>query len=181
MLNAFQITKPYFSFDSARLFTRIGNVRHRGVEASLAGHLNKRLNVVAGAVLMKPTVSGPARDLGLVGERPAGTPSLHARIDINYRTSLLGGLTPTATLTYDSKRAATDRPLASLGGKQLMIPAHPALDLGVRHHFDMGKTPVAFRATLNNVFNHKSWTVVAANTLKVQERRRFSLSLTADF
>ena len=181
VVNAFQITKPYFSFDAGRLFTRIGNVRHRGVEASLAGHLGKRLNVVAGAVLMRPRLSGPARDAGLLGARPAGTPSLHARIDVNYRTRLLGGLTPTATFSYDSKRAVGDRPLASLGGGQLMVPAHPTLDLGLRHHLHLGATPVGLRASLNNVFNHKSWTVVAANTLKMQERRRLSLSLTADF
>lgn len=181
VVNAFQITKPYFSFGAGRVFTHVGTVRHRGIEASLAGHLTPRLNVVAGAVLMKPRVSGPARDLGLLGARPAGTPSVHARVDLQYKTDLAGGFTPIATFTYASSRAVGDRSLASLGGKQLMIAAHPTLDLGFRHRIALGRTPVGVRAMLNNVFDHPSWSVVAANTLKVQERRRFTLMMTADF
>ena len=71
MVNAFQITKAYFSFDAGRIFAPLGTVRHRGVEASLAGHFGKRFHLLAGAVLMQPRVIGAARDLGLVGERRA--------------------------------------------------------------------------------------------------------------
>jgi len=181
VVNAFQIAKPYFSFDTARLFTRIGGLRHRGVEASFSGHFGKRLNVLAGAVLIQPRVTGPARAAGLIGRRPAGTPSLSSRIDLNYRTDLFGGLTPTATLTYLGRRAVGDRPVAALGGRQLSLPAITVVDLGLRQQFHLGTLPASLRATVYNVFDRASWDVIAANSLKGRERRRASLSLTADF
>ncbi len=179
-VNLFQITKPYFSFDAARVFTQVGNVRHRGVEASLSGQFGKRLNLLAGALAMQPRVSGPAFDQGLIGKLPAGTPAMHLRIDANYRTDLFGGLTPTASLSYHSARALGERPLDA-SGRQLMVPGYTTLDLGLRQQFKMGNVPASFRFVLSNVFDTATWKIVAANTLHPEDRRRFSLSLAADF
>ncbi len=178
VVNAFQIAKPYFSFDQNRIFTRVGIVRHRGVEASLSGHFGKRLNLLAGVVAMQPRVLDR---LPGVGERPAGTPSLNARIDVNYRTDIFGGLTPTATFNYTGKRAAGSRPLDSLGGKQLMVPGFAALDLGMRQQFKLGQVPMSFRMLVWNVLDAKSWKVVGPNSLYIEERRRLNLTVAADF
>lgn len=187
VVNAFQITKPYFTFqddDNALTpdpFVQIGRVRHRGVEASLSGQFGKRFNLLAGVVAMQPRVTGALVDLGRLGDRPAGTPSLYAHVDANYRTDFFGGLTPIAGFTYTGKRALGARPQASLGGEQLKVPGFATLDLGLRHRFQIGRVPVSARAMLQNVFDAKSWKVVAANTLFPEERRRFSLTLLADF
>ncbi len=178
VVNAFQITKPYFSFDQTRAFTAVGNVRHRGVEASLSGQFGKRLHLLAGAVAAQPRV---VDRLPGVGERPAGMASLFARIDVNYRTDIFGGLTPTASFTFTGSRAVGSRPLASLGDKQLMVPGFATLDLGLRQSFKLGKVPMSFRALALNVFDAASWKVVAPNTLYMEERRRFNLTVTADF
>jgi iron complex outermembrane receptor protein len=180
VVNAFQIEKPYFSFDTAGAFVQLGNVRHRGVEASLTGHFGKRLNVVAGALALQPRVTGAARDLGLVGERPAGTPSLFVRIDANYRTDIFGGLTPTLTFIHTGARAVGARPLTP-GGRQLMVPGYSTLDLGARQQFKVGSVPASFRIALNNVFDAATWKVVAANTLYPEDRRRLTFTLSADF
>ena len=177
-VNAFQITKPYFSFDAGRVFAEVGTLRQRGVEASLSGHFGKRLAVVAGAVATQPRVLD--RQPG-VGERPAGMPSLFARIDLNYRTDIFGGLTPTATILHTGARALSAGPQASLGGKQLMVAGFTTLDLGLRQSFKLGKVPMSFRALVWNVLDAASWKVVAANTLLMEERRRFNLTVTADF
>ena len=71
-------------------------------------------------------------------------------------------------------------PLASLGGKQLMVPGYTTLDLGLRQSFKLGKVPMSFRALLWNVTDTATWKVVAANTLLIEERRRFNLTVTAD-
>ncbi len=181
VLNAFEIKKPYFSFDAANIFAQVGDVRHRGIETSLSGHFGKRLSVVAGAVAIQARVSGPARNLGLVGARPAGVPSLYGRADLNYRTDIFGGLTPTASVTYTGKRAVGARPLAVLGGRQLSLPGFASVDLGVRQQFTIGRIPTSLRAVMLNAFNKSSYKVVAANTLFVDETRRFSISLTSDF
>ena len=186
-VNLFQITKPYFTFADEGLaatpdpFVQVGDVRHRGVEASLSGRFGKRLNLLAGVVAMQPRVTGALVGQGLLGERPAGTPSLYARIDANYRTDLLGGVTPTLAFVCTGARALGARPLAALGGKQLAVPGFATLDLGVRQHFTIGKTAVSYRAVWQNVFDAKSWKVVAANTLYPEERRRFQVTFLVDF
>jgi iron complex outermembrane recepter protein len=177
-VNAFQITKPYFSFDQTRNFTDVGTLRLRGVEASLSGHFGKRLAVVAGAVATQPRVIDR---LPGVGERPAGMPSLFAKIDVNYRTDIFGGLTPTATVSHTGARAVSAGSLVSLGGQQLMVPGYTTLDLGLRQSFKLGKVPMSFRALMLNVTDAATWKVVAANTLLPEERRRFNLTVTADF
>ena len=180
VFNAFQITKPYFSYDAEDRFVELGNERHRGIEASLSGHFG-RLSLVAGAVVMKREVSGAAVDNGLIGRLPTGTPAIHARIDANYQTDIFGGLTPTVTLDYQGKRAVGSRPQAALGGSQLMLPGFAAIDLGLREKFKIGRVPASFRAVVENVFDKAAWKVVAADTLRPDERRRFALYLTADF
>ncbi len=180
VLSAFLISKPYFSFDQSGRFDRIGTVRHRGFEASISGHLSKRLFVLAGAVAMKPEVSGRARDLGLAGERPAGTASVFARLDANYRTDILGGLTPTLSITYQGKRAAGSRPMP--GGGQLMLPAFVPIDLGFRLPLKIfPKVPASIRFLIQNVNDSGSWKVLASNTLQPEERRRGTLELFLDF
>lgn len=180
-VNAFQITKPYFSFGAGNIYAQVGTVRHRGGEISFSGHFGNRLNLLAGAVLMRPRVTGPALDAGLVGDRPTGTPSVYARLDANYRTDILGGLTPTASLIFTGKRAAGARPLAALGGRQLMVPGVATLDLGLRKQFRIGKVPASLRMLAYNVFDRTTWKVVAANTIYMDERRRYNFTLTADF
>ncbi|MGE3692226.1 MAG: TonB-dependent receptor [Novosphingobium sp.] len=171
--NVFQITKPYFTFDASRNFVQLGNVRHRGIEASLSGQFGKRLHLLAGIVAMQPRIAG--------GLRPAGTPSLFARIDANYRTDIFGGLTPTVAVFYNGSRALSPGALPSLGGRQLEVPGYATVDLGLRQQFHIGKTPVSFRATLVNAFDAASWKVVAANTVFPEERRRFNMTVAADF
>ena len=113
---------------------------------------------------MKPRVS--------TGGRPVGTPSLYARADFNYRTNLFGGMTPTASFAYTSSRLVSSR---------LEVPGFATVDLGVRQQFKMGAVHASLRAVAQNVFDAASWKVVAANTLYPEDRRRFTISLAADF
>ena len=57
VVGAFDVRKPYFNLDPGLVYKQLGTVRHRGLEISLAGEPVKGLNVVAGAVLMKPRVT----------------------------------------------------------------------------------------------------------------------------
>jgi iron complex outermembrane recepter protein len=182
VFNVFQITKPYFSFDPAGIYRPSGRVRHRGVEASLTGRfLDDRLNVLAGAVLMRPRVSGPAVDAGDIGDKPAGTPAVFARIDASYRTDLLGGVTPTLALSYTSSQAIGAKPLASLGGEQLTLPAKALLDLGLRQQFKIGSVAASYRIVVMNVFDTPNWRVIAPNTAIMGDRRRLMATVAADF
>jgi iron complex outermembrane receptor protein len=180
VLSAFQIRRPYFSFDTAGRYSELGEARYRGAELSFAGHFD-RLTVLAGAVLMKPQVTGPGRTSGVVGERPAGIPDFYTRIDLQYRTDILGGLTPTVTVLATGPRAMGSAPVAALGGKQSMLPTFAAIDLGLRHRFKLGTLPASARMQLQNVFNQTGWKVITSNTLQAEEHRRFTFTIAADF
>jgi iron complex outermembrane receptor protein len=178
--SVFEIKKPYFSFDAGR-YVEVGDVRHRGVEFSASGKLTSRLQILGGAVLMKPQVSGAAVKAGLLGKLPAGTPKLHARIDANYRTDIFGGLTFTAAMLHDGRRALSSAPYAKLGGRQVMLPAHTTFDLGIRQAFTLGRTPVSFRFSVNNIFDSRGWKVIAPNTVQLDDTRRYNFYFFADF
>ncbi len=179
--SVFQIEKPYFSFNAQNLYVEVGDLRHRGVEVSAAGNIGARLNLVAGAVLLQPAVSGQAVVAGLSGTRPVGTPKLHARIDASYRTDLLGGLTLTAGMLHDSKRPASAATYDTLGGRQLFTPSSTTFDLGARQAFTIRGTPVSLRVLVNNIFDKRGWRVLAANSFQADDIRRLNIYLTADF
>ena len=54
----FDIRKPYFNLDESNRFTLLGDVINQGIEASVAGAVTPRLSIVAGAVLLRPRVTG---------------------------------------------------------------------------------------------------------------------------
>jgi len=181
VLSAFQITKPYFTFDAGNKFVEFGKRRHRGLEASLTGHFADRIDLVAGAVLMDPVVTGEGRDSAVVGKRPAGTPTLFAQLNANYRTDLLGGLVLTGGLHYTGRRAVTSRPIERLGDRQLMLPGWMRVDVGLRELFHLGKVDVSARAIVQNAFDKRDWYVVAPDVVIPDERRKFLFILTTDF
>lgn len=181
VLAAFQITKPYFSYGADRNFVVLGDQRHRGVEFSFSGHFSKRFDLLFGAYMMDPSVSGPGRAAGLVGSRPTGVPKVYARLDASYRTSLPGDLALTATVEHLGSRPATAANIAHLGGRQLMLPSVTTLDLGTRNLVMVGKTAVSVRMVARNLFDAKAWQVVAADALMPRHRRSLLVVASVDF
>ena len=179
--SAFRIQKPYFALDAGNRFTDLGEVRHQGVEASLSGAAGKRLTFTLGAVLMKPVVTGEARTLGRVGERPVGVSATVARLDAEYQVVALKGLSVTASAVANGRRAASARPYAELGGKQLFASGFATLDLGVRYRFTVNARPLTARAVLANALDKQSWRVAQSNTFQLNDTRRLALYLSADF
>lgn len=181
VFSAFQITKPYFSFGADRVFVVLGDERHRGLEASLAGRFGERLSLVAGAVLMDPAVTGLGREAGLVGRRPTGVPKVFGRIDANYRTDLPGKLILTGTFEYKGSSAATAAPIAHLEGRQLTVRPFYSFDLGLRQTFRINKTTVSLRAVMRNIFDKAGWQVSAPDVLFPTYRRSSLINLSVDF
>jgi iron complex outermembrane receptor protein len=181
VVSAFQITKPYFSYGADRRFVVLGDQRHRGVELSLAGHFNKRIDVLFGAFLMDPSVSGPGRAAGLVGPRPIGVPKFYARFDASYHTSLPGALTLTATVEHLGSRPATAAQIGHLGDTQLMLPSATMFDLGTRQMITLGKTNIGVRMLVRNVFDVEAWHVSAADVLLPKHRRSALIVASVDF
>lgn len=177
----FDITKPYFTTDAANFYGEMGTVRHRGAELSFVGPITDRLNIVAGAVLMSPRVTGEAREQGRVGPKPVGTTERFARLDLDYQLPMIEGLSLNLALLHNGARVADARTSPELGGRQLTVPAVTTLDFGARYRFTIGKTPMVFRALVGNVTDERSWKVLSSRALRLDQSRRFSFFLAADF
>lgn len=182
LLSVFQITKPYYSYDRNNFYVELGSVKHSGIEASFAGHfIDDRLSVLAGIMVMKPVVSGPGRDEGLVGRLPVGQRGTRGRLDLNYRTDIWGGLTPTLSVEYRGATAAIADPVPGTDGEQIMVPSRVSIDVGLRQPLKIGPYPASLRLRVDDLLNEKNWVSPSSRTLLLADVRRFSAGLVVDF
>ena len=102
----FEVSKPYFDRNAANLFTRVGSLRHRGVELSLSGQPMEGLKIVAGAMLLQARVSGSTVDRGLIGGVPPGrTPAL-IRLNADYGPAVWRGFSVNARINHEDSHYA---------------------------------------------------------------------------
>lgn len=177
----FEVTKPYFNLDAGNVFRELGEETHRGIEMSLSGLVADRLNLVAGVVLMDPIVEGEAVEAGLIGERPVGQTETTLRLNLDYRTPWVEGLSVDAALAYSGPRTATSRTFAALGDAQLETDAFATLDLGLRYRFSPLGRHASLRLVATNVTDEFGWQVYPSGALYVSNPRGVRVSLAMDF
>jgi iron complex outermembrane receptor protein len=168
----FDVSKPYFALDTGRVFRRLGEVRHRGAEISLSGQPLPGLTLVLGAVFLDGTLSGDAREQGLVGRRPVGWIGRYVNGAIDYRVPFVEGLS--VDLAYES---TSDRAADRLN--TFVIPARYVLALGARYRFDLSGAPATLRVQTANVIGNYGWNNLGEG-FHYNLPRRFSASLAVD-
>lgn len=169
----FQVRKPYFAADDANIFREMGSVRHRGVEVSLTGSPVDGLSVVAGAVLMRPRVTGaPVRE-GRIGREPVGQTKRVLTLSGTWALPV-EGLALTFAANNHGRRAADQL-------NRTYTPAATIFDAGLRYRFDIGDKPALLRAQVTNLTDKFDWKVVASNAFEVNAPRTATLFLTVDF
>jgi iron complex outermembrane receptor protein len=168
----FDVRKPYFALDPARVFRQLGERRNRGVEMSLAGQVTPRLNVVLGALFLDATVGGDAVDLGLIGRRPIASVGRTVTAAVNWNLPWVKGLSLDLAYEGTSDRIAN-------AANSLVIPERYALALGGRYRFDLSGKPATLRAqvaSVNNAYGFNN----AGEGFYYNLPRRFLTSLTVD-
>ncbi|MDQ3482517.1 MAG: TonB-dependent receptor, partial [Pseudomonadota bacterium] len=168
----FDVRKPYFALDPGRVFRQLGEVRNRGIEASLAGQITPRLSIVLGGVFLDATVSGDAVDLGLIGRRPVGSIGGTVTGALNWDLPLVQGLS--LDLSYER---SSDRVANALNS--FVIPARYIAALGGRYRFSLFDKPATYRAQIasaNNVYGYGN----IGEGFYYNPPRRFQMSLTVD-
>ena len=168
----FDVRKPYFALDPARVFRDLGEVRNRGIEVSLAGQITPRLGIVLGAVFLDATVSGDQVDLGLIGRRPIGASGRTITGALNWNLPWVQGLSVDLAYESTAERVA-DR------ANSFTIPGRYVYSLGGRYRFDLFDRPATFRAQLasvNNVYGYNN----LGEGFYYNPPRRFQMSLTMD-
>jgi iron complex outermembrane receptor protein len=168
----FDVRKPYFGLDPALVFRELGEVRNRGIEASLAGQIVPRLSIVLGAVFLDATVSGDAVELGLIGRRPVGSIGRTITGALNWDLPWMEGLS--VDLAYES---SSDR--IANAANTLEIPARYVWSLGGRYRFELFEKPATFRAQLASVNGPFGFNNLGEG-FYYNPPRRFQMSLTVD-
>jgi len=169
----FDVRKPYFAVDRANVFAEAGKIRHRGIELSLAGAPLPGLNIVAGAVLMDPTVTGVRVDSGLIGRRPVGDTGRIVTLSINYAPPVLPRFTLGASAYHHASRTADTANLSA-------VPAATLVDLSARYRLKIGERPALLRFQVNNLTNRIDYSVQGNSSFGFNTLRSFALFLTVD-
>jgi iron complex outermembrane receptor protein len=168
----FDVRKPYFALDPSRVFRRLGEVRNRGIEVSLAGQITPRLDIVLGGVFLDASVSGDAVDPGPIGRRPVGSIGRNINGALNWNLPWVQGLS--LDLAYES---TSDRVASS--ANSFVIPARYAAALGGRYRFDLFDKPATFRAQIASVNDAYGFNNLGEG-FYYNLPRRFQMSLTVD-
>ena len=170
----FDVAKPYFNLTPGLVYTKLGTVRHRGVELSLTGEPLPGLNLLVGAVLMKPRVSGDAVDIGLIGGKPVGQPERLVRANFDYRPPGLQALSVDLGINHLGARPAS-------ADNRLVVPARTLVDLGARYRLRFASFPATLRLQVTNLFDDYAWNVTGAGGFRRVPPRRVQTSLAVDF
>jgi iron complex outermembrane receptor protein len=175
LAGVFEVSKPYFDRDPANVFTFVGDVRHRGVEVSLAGRPVPDLTVVAGLMYLQPRISGSTVDRGLIGRVPPGRPPLLVRFNANYAPPAWGGLSLETSIEHRGANFANRL-------NTFKVPAATLVDVGGRYRFEAFGETASFRLQVQNVTNAFGWSVTGTSgSFAYEGSRRFSARLTVDF
>lgn len=140
----FDVSKATPGFRADGSYGLVGQVRHRGVEGSLAGTVGERTNVVLGAVYFDPQVTGPLVDAGVVGGTSPGISKLV--VNASVERQLGDGWSVDAQASYFSDRWADT-------ANTFKAPGVPQLNIGVRRRFEFGGRPAQLRAVVSNLTN----------------------------
>lgn len=167
---AFEIRKQVPGLGADGRFDLVGEVRHRGVEFSLAGTLVDGLNVVAGLTKLDATLSGERVDLGLVGRRAVGRPDWLAQLNLSWSPPVAKNLSFDLGATYTGS-AQVDR--ANL----LETKAFTTINLGARYRWEKGPLPLDFRLRITNVLDSFAWTATPSELLFYSRGRTIGLSV----
>ena len=169
----FDLSRPYFGFDSANVFRQVGTVRSRGAEFSLSGSVTPKLNVVAGAVLIDGKVTRDAGVPGVIGAKPVGLSPHQLSFNANWNTPFKGLELDTTVIN----RA----PAASTTDNLVFIPAKWRWDVGGRYHFKLATHDATLRLQIFNLTGKTGWGVAGSGIYNSLPGRSLQGYLAVDF
>jgi iron complex outermembrane receptor protein len=176
----FSTAKPYAGIDGvSNVYRIIGNVRHRGVEASLAGRIGSQGSIILGGVYLQPRLNTRHGPVTVTG-RPVGVPELRWIANGDFRVPFVDGLSVDLGLEYVGP-VATRTKSASAAGRQPMLSRSLGVNVGLRYRIDSQRVPLTLRAQMLNLLDDYHWTVSDSELMEYGPQRRFRLVLTGEF
>ena len=168
----FDVSKPTNGSRPDGSYGLVGEVRHRGIEGSIAGKLDAKTRVVLGAVAFQAEVAGPLVDAGAVGSRAAGISNLI--VNANIERQLWNRWSADASLSYSSERWADT-------ANTFTTPAVTTLGLGARNRFVLAGRPAEFRLLASNLTGVEGYWAAPTGILTPIAPRTVRALLTVTF
>jgi iron complex outermembrane receptor protein len=168
----FDVSKPTNGLRADRSFGLVGEVRHRGIEGSIAGTLDAKTRVVLGAVAFEPEVTGLLVDAGVVGSRAAGIS--HVIVNANVERQLWSGWSVDASVSYLGERWANT-------ANTFKTPAVTTVNLGARKRFALAGRPAEFRVLASNLTDVEGYLAAPSGLLSPVAPRTARALLTVTF
>jgi iron complex outermembrane receptor protein len=165
----FDVSKPSQGFRLDGSFGVVGEVRHRGFEASIAGELTPETSILAGVVAFQSELTGTLVDAGLVGSHDVGVSQRVANATIVRRFGRDWSLD--ATLSYMGERWADT-------ANSFKAPAVTTLSLGLRHDFMLGGRRADLRILGSNLTGADGYLVAQSGLLSPVPPRTVRAVLT---
>lgn len=167
----FDVRKPYNNLDGEQRFTRLGDVRHQGLEASLSGDLWSGMRVVAGLVAMRPRVTGDIEGSTGVGPRPVGQPARLVKLDLVWRPPGAPG-----RASFDVGWVQQSRvPATSDNGTWL--PGFNEINFGIRMELPAGgEEPSQLRLALTNALDARNLELRGAGAYALRRTRLLTMT-----
>lgn len=170
----FDVRKPYYSLDANSRFTQLGDIVNRGVEASVSGAITDRLNIVAGAMVSRPRVTGEGVRLRRLGELPVDMPSRRFDFNLDWRPFRIERVSVDLAISHTGKIIATrDNTVA--------IPPSTIVDVGARYSFKVNDNASSLRLSVSNLFDLIGFDVQGAGAYAITDGRRINLRYVIDF
>ena len=169
----FDLTRPYFGFDSANIFKQVGTVESRGAEFSISGNVTPKLSVVAGGVFINGKVTRDAGAQGSVGPKPVGLSPHQLSLNANWKTPFKGLELDTTVINRAPAPATTDN--------LVYIPAKWRWDVGTHFHFKLAKHDATLRLQIFNITGNTGYNVQGSNFYGQNPSRFVQGFLSIDF
>jgi iron complex outermembrane receptor protein len=170
----FDVRKPYFNLDAANRFDLLGDTKNQGIEMSVSGAITPRLDIVAGAVLSRPRVTGEGVALGRLGKLPVGQTSRRVDLNLDWRPPIIEGLSVDVNVSYSGRIIATRDNLVAIRSRTLV-------DIGSRYAIKIGKVPASLRVSASNLLNTYGFDLQGAGAYDLIDGRRVNVRLAVDF
>jgi iron complex outermembrane receptor protein len=146
----FEITKPYFNFDSGDVDRQLGVQRARGLELSLSGEPVSNLHITAGALFGHVVIIGSDLAAQGVSHNAFGQGRDQGVLNANYDFRRWSHVSADVTLVHAGATPAAIN-------DAIEAPAVTMLSLGARYRFTILGSAATVRLSAQNVTNAFVW------------------------
>ena len=174
LLGAFEVEKAYFNLDTDDVYTQLGQIRHRGLEASATINTAQGLVAVLGGVWLQATLLGTQGAGASPGNTPLGSVPLILNADLNYAPSSWKPWSVSCGWAGTSARPATT-------DGSVQLPAYSQISFTVRYEFTVLGHPGVARFDANDLGDSDAMMIDSSGLVVSERGRSFALTLTADF